>query len=88
MFQFAQRRKLFFLISACVIIPGLIAMLGYLVAIAVYVRLVPGHAPEKVEVERIDGRTLGPGIVARDLVESDCGHGNSFHGQERARRSE
>jgi preprotein translocase SecF subunit len=26
MFQFAQRRKLFFLISACVIIPGLIAM--------------------------------------------------------------
>jgi len=27
MFQFAQRRKLFFLISACVIIPGLIAMI-------------------------------------------------------------
>ena len=26
--------------------PGLIAMLGYMVAIAIYVRLVPGHAPD------------------------------------------
>ena len=31
---------------AAAMIPGLIAMLGYMAAIAVYVRLVPGHAPE------------------------------------------
>lgn len=31
---------------AAATIPGVIAMLGYMVAIAVYVRLVPGHAPE------------------------------------------
>ncbi len=31
---------------AAATIPGIIAMLGYMIAIAVYVRLVPGHAPE------------------------------------------
>ncbi len=31
---------------AAAMIPGLIAMLGYMVAIAIYVRVVPGHAPE------------------------------------------
>ncbi|MES3002637.1 MAG: TRAP transporter large permease subunit, partial [Pseudomonadota bacterium] len=31
---------------AAAMIPGIIAMVGYMVAIAVYVRLVPGHAPE------------------------------------------
>jgi tripartite ATP-independent transporter DctM subunit len=31
---------------AAAMIPGIIAMLGYMIAIAVYVRLVPGHAPE------------------------------------------
>jgi tripartite ATP-independent transporter DctM subunit len=31
---------------AAAMVPGLIAMLGYMVAIAVYVRLVPGQAPE------------------------------------------
>ena len=31
---------------AAATIPGIIAMLGYMVAIAVYVRLFPGHAPE------------------------------------------
>jgi C4-dicarboxylate transporter DctM subunit len=31
---------------AAAIVPGLIAATGYLTAIAVYVRLVPGHAPE------------------------------------------
>jgi len=30
---------------AAALVPGIIAMLGYMVAIAVYVRLVPGHAP-------------------------------------------
>jgi tripartite ATP-independent transporter DctM subunit len=31
---------------AAAMVPGIIAMAGYLLAIAVYVRLVPGHAPE------------------------------------------
>ena len=31
---------------AAAFVPGLIAMLGYMLAIAVYVRLVPGHAPD------------------------------------------
>ena len=31
---------------AAAMIPGVIAMVGYMVAIAVYVRVVPGHAPE------------------------------------------
>ena len=31
---------------AAAMIPGLIAMVGYMIAIAIYVRLVPGHAPE------------------------------------------
>ena len=31
---------------AAAMIPGLIAMTGYLIAIGLYVRLVPGHAPE------------------------------------------
>jgi len=31
---------------AAAMIPGLIAMLGYMIAIAIYVRVVPGHAPE------------------------------------------
>ena len=30
---------------AAAMVPGLIAMLGYMAAIAIYVRLVPGHAP-------------------------------------------
>ncbi len=36
-------------------IPGVLAMFGYIVAIAIYVRLFPGHAPAKDEVrERLD----------------------------------
>jgi tripartite ATP-independent transporter DctM subunit len=30
-------------------IPGIIAMIGYMIVIAVYVRVVPGHAPDVVE---------------------------------------
>ncbi len=35
---------------AAAMIPGIIAMLGYMIAIALYVRLVPGHAPEHDDV--------------------------------------
>ena len=31
---------------AAAVVPGLIALAGYLIAVALYVRLVPGHAPE------------------------------------------
>ena len=31
---------------AAAMVPGIIAMVGYMIAIAIYVRLVPGHAPE------------------------------------------
>ena len=30
---------------AAAMVPGIIAMVGYMIAIAIYVRLVPGHAP-------------------------------------------
>ena len=30
---------------AAAVIPGIIAMVGYMIAVAIYVRLVPGHAP-------------------------------------------
>ncbi|WP_137919695.1 TRAP transporter large permease [Hydrogenophaga sp. 2FB] len=36
---------------AAAMVPGIIAMLGYMIAIAVYVRLVPGHAPEHDEAQ-------------------------------------
>jgi len=39
---------------AAAMIPGLIAMCGYIIAIAVYVRLVPGHAPEHDVVDTAD----------------------------------
>ena len=31
---------------AAAVVPGLIALAGYLIAVAIYVRVVPGHAPE------------------------------------------
>lgn len=38
---------------AAAMVPGIIAMLGYMVAIAIYVRLVPGHAPEHDEAPKL-----------------------------------
>jgi C4-dicarboxylate transporter, DctM subunit len=38
---------------AAAMIPGVIAMGGYMTAIAIYVRLVPGHAPEHDEATRL-----------------------------------
>jgi tripartite ATP-independent transporter DctM subunit len=37
---------------AAATIPGIIAMTGYIIAIAIYVRLVPGHAPETDDEHR------------------------------------
>lgn len=44
---------------AAAMVPGLIAMLGYMIAIAIYVRVVPGHAPEHAEVPRLTLKALG-----------------------------
>ena len=43
---------------AAAMVPGLIAMLGYMVAIAIYVRLFPGHAPEHDEAPAVTASAL------------------------------
>jgi len=43
---------------AAAMIPGLIAMVGYMIAIAIYVRLVPGHAPDHEDAQRLTGAAL------------------------------
>ena len=43
---------------AAAMVPGIIAMLGYMIAIGIYVRLVPGHAPEKEDIEKLSFQTL------------------------------
>ncbi len=53
---------------AAAMVPGLIAMVGYMIAIAVYVRLVPGQAPEKdVVAERITRQSL-KGVIPIALI--------------------
>ncbi len=42
---------------AAAMVPGLIAMSGYMIAIAIYVRLVPGHAPAHDDAPRLTGRS-------------------------------
>ena len=50
---------------AAAMIPGLIAMIGYMVAIAIYVRVVPGQAPEHDEAPRLTmNAVLGVGPIA------------------------
>ncbi len=50
---------------AAAMVPGIIAMLGYMVAIAVYVRLVPGQAPEHDEAPKLTLQALlGIGPIA------------------------
>ena len=43
---------------AAAMLPGIIAMLGYMLAIGIYVRLVPGHAPEHDEAPALTRRSL------------------------------
>ena len=51
---------------AAAMIPGIIAMLGYMIAISIYVRLVPGQAPEHDSVSSVDvlGALRGIGPIA------------------------
>jgi C4-dicarboxylate transporter DctM subunit len=44
---------------AAAMIPGLIAVVGYMVAIAIYVRVVPGHAPEHDDAPRLTRAAIG-----------------------------
>jgi tripartite ATP-independent transporter DctM subunit len=43
---------------AAAMVPGIIAMLGYMVAIAIYVRVVPGQAPEHDESPALTAKAL------------------------------
>src|SRR5215207_2071433 len=43
---------------AAAMIPGLIAMVGYMIAIAIYVRVVPGHAPEHDQAPKLTLQAL------------------------------
>jgi C4-dicarboxylate transporter DctM subunit len=53
---------------AAAMVPGIIAMAGYMIAIALYVRLVPGHAPENdVVTEEITAKAM-MGIIPIALV--------------------
>ena len=52
---------------AAAMLPGIIAMLGYMVAIAIYVRLAPGHAPEHDRAPRLTAQALS-GIVPIALI--------------------
>jgi C4-dicarboxylate transporter, DctM subunit len=53
---------------AAAMVPGIIAMVGYMIAIAIYVRLVPGHAPENDAVsEKINAQSM-MGIVPIAIV--------------------
>ena len=47
---------------AAAMVPGILAMLGYMIAIAIYVRVVPGHAPEEDEAPAMTARSLA-GVV-------------------------
>ncbi len=55
---------------AAAMVPGIIAMLGYMIAIAIYVRVVPGHAPEHDDVAKnnITSALLGIGPIAAIFV--------------------
>jgi C4-dicarboxylate transporter, DctM subunit len=52
---------------AAAMVPGIIAMLGYMVAISIYVRLVPGHAPVHEAASRLTLQALS-GIAPIAIV--------------------
>jgi C4-dicarboxylate transporter DctM subunit len=52
---------------AAAMVPGIIAMVGYMVAIAIYVRVVPGHAPEHDEAPAVTMQSLS-GVLPIALI--------------------
>jgi len=56
---------------AAAMVPGIIAMLGYMIAIAIYVRVVPGHAPDhdSIDAPKVTGKlVVGVGPIAAIFV--------------------
>jgi len=50
---------------AAAMIPGILAMIGYMIAIAIYVRAVPGHAPDQEDAPKLTLQALsGIGPIA------------------------
>ena len=53
---------------AAAMLPGIIAMLGYMIAISIYVRMVPGQAPEHDDnIEKLNAKSL-MGVVPIAVV--------------------
>ena len=53
---------------AAAMLPGIIAMLGYMIAISIYVRMVPGQAPERDDnIEKLNAKSL-MGVVPIAVV--------------------
>jgi len=52
---------------AAAMVPGILAMLSYMIAIAIYVRVVPGHAPEHAVAARVTWKALS-GIAPIAIV--------------------
>ncbi|MES2633893.1 MAG: TRAP transporter large permease [Pseudomonadota bacterium] len=52
---------------AAAMIPGLIAMVGYIIAIAIYVRVVPGHAPEREDAARLTWSSVA-GVIPIAII--------------------
>ena len=52
---------------AAAMVPGIVAMVGYMIAIAVYVRLVPGQVPEHDETTKLTMQALA-GIVPIAII--------------------
>ncbi len=53
---------------AAAMIPGLIAMVGYIIAIAIYVRVVPGQAPDVDEADERLSPALALGVLPIALI--------------------
>jgi len=53
---------------AAAMVPGLIAMVGYIIAIAIYVRVVPGQAPDVDDADERLSLSLAMGIVPIALI--------------------
>jgi tripartite ATP-independent transporter DctM subunit len=53
---------------AAAMVPGLIAMVGYIAAIAIYVRVVPGQAPDVSDADERLSPALAMGIVPIALI--------------------
>jgi tripartite ATP-independent transporter DctM subunit len=54
---------------AAAMVPGILAMLGYMIAIAIYVRVVPGQAPDQVDAPKLTLQALaGIGPIATIFV--------------------